>query len=130
MAYIRLASVEADIKNAVVRHNLNHLFQVDIVVVYNPNSHSKAVARIWGINKIFQEVLGLNPVYIMELLRPFKRLSCAERVKVIAHELAHIPATKSGALRPHNKAFWRDYKLYAGLFKCEDFPSLKINAGF
>lgn len=130
MAYIRLAKVEVDIKNAVVRHSLSHLTHVDIVVVYNPNSRSKAVARIWGISKIFQEVLGLNPVYIVELLRPFKNLNCTERVKTIAHELAHIPKTKSGALRPHNKAFWKDYRLYTRLFKCEDFPSLKLNTDF
>ncbi len=125
MAYIRLAEVEADLKNAVARHGIGHLLSVDIAVVYNPNSRSRAVARIWGLNKIFQEVYGLRPLYVVELLRHFAELSCEARVRAVAHELAHIPSTGSGALRPHNRYFWRDYRRYVRLFKCDDFPSLK-----
>ena len=123
--YIRLASLEEEIKEAVLRHGLGHLLGVEIAVVYNSRAKSSAVARIWGLSRIFQVAYGWRPAYVIELLAPFMRLTCEQRVKTLAHELAHIPVTGSGALRPHNKAFWRDYRRYSRLFECTDFPSLK-----
>jgi predicted metallopeptidase len=123
--YTRLVSIEDEIREAATKYRLDHLLGVDIAVIHNPRSKSRAVARIWGLNKIFQVVYGWGPAYVIELLAPFARLTCEQRVKTLAHELAHIPATGSGALRPHNKAFWRDYRRYSRLFGCGDFPSLQ-----
>lgn len=123
--YTRLASIEEEIRETATKYRLGHLLGVDIAVIYNPRSRSRAVARIWGLNKIFQIIYGWRPAYVIELLAPFVQLSCEQRVKTLAHELAHIPATGSGALRPHNKAFWRDYRRYSRLFDCGDFPSLR-----
>jgi predicted metallopeptidase len=123
--YIRLTSLEEEIKEAVLRHGLGHLLGVEIAVVYNSRAKSSAVARIWGLSRIFQVAYGWRPAYVIELLASFKRLACEQKVKTLAHKLAHIPATASGALRPHNKAFWRDYVRYSHLFNCADFPSLE-----
>lgn len=125
MGYIKLKDLEAELRDAIVKYGLAHFSSVHIAVVYNTHSRSRAVARIWGLSKIFQETFGLRPMYVIELLRRFEDLACSYKVKVIAHELAHIPSTASGAVRPHNRAFWRDYRLYSRLFKCSDFPSLK-----
>ncbi|ABP51613.1 MULTISPECIES: putative metallopeptidase [Pyrobaculum] len=125
MGYIRLIDLETELRDAIAKYGLAHFSSVHIAVVYNANSRSRAVARIWGLSKIFQETFGLKPMYVIELLRGFEDLTCSNRVKVIAHELAHIPTTASGAVRPHNRAFWRDYRLYSRLFTCGDFPSLK-----
>ncbi|MEZ0319195.1 MAG: putative metallopeptidase [Pyrobaculum sp.] len=121
----RLRELEAEIKKAAASKELLHLTAANIAVFYNPNTKSRAVARVWGLGKVFQVALGLPPTYVIELLAAFKRLSCEEKVKAIAHELAHIPRTASGALRPHNKTFWKDYRRYTKLFKCSDFPSLQ-----
>lgn len=122
--YRRLCDVEEDIRRAAARYGLRHLLGVEISVLYNPASRSRAVARIWGLGRIFQVAFGLRPGYVIELLPPFARLRCEDRLRAVAHELAHVPDTASGSLRPHNKAFWRTYRSYLRLFKCDDFPSL------
>ncbi|ABL88967.1 conserved hypothetical protein [Pyrobaculum islandicum DSM 4184] len=121
----RIVDIETDIRNVVEKYRLGHLLKAKIAVVYNSSSRSKAVARIWGLGKIFQIAYGLEPAYVIELLPAFTTLTCREKVRAIAHELAHIPSTGNGTTRPHNTAFWRDYKTYSALFKCSDFPSLQ-----
>lgn len=122
----RLADVERDIVKAAVKYGLDYLLKVDIAVVYNPNSRSAAAARIWGLHKIFQVAYSMRPAYVIELLPRFAALNCPEKLKVVVHELAHIPKSASGYLRPHNRAFWRDYKSLLKLFSCRDFTSLAL----
>jgi len=123
---IRLEEIERDIKAWARARGLRHLADVEIAVVYNPRSRSRAVARMWGLNRVFQLAYGMPPLYVLELLEAFFHMSCQGRARVLAHELAHVPSTASGALRPHNKAFWRDYRRYAGMMTCDDFPSLRL----
>jgi predicted metallopeptidase len=56
--YTRLVSIEDEIREAAMKYRLDHLLGVDIAVIHNPRSKSRAVARIWGLNKIFQVVYG------------------------------------------------------------------------
>ncbi|MEM1519120.1 MAG: putative metallopeptidase [Pyrobaculum sp.] len=121
---IRALDIERDVKAVVIKYKLTHLANVEIAVVYNESTRSKAIARIWGLHKVFQIVYGTKPLYVIELLPRFSKLTCGEKLKIIAHELAHIPKTASGSLRPHNRAFWRDYRILYKLFRCEDFTSL------
>lgn len=92
------------------KSGLDHLSRA-VVYVVSTNSKSRAYARIWGVPQPLQEALGVGPAYIIELLPDFWALSCRDKARVLAHELAHIPKTLSGSVRPHNRAFWRDYRL-------------------
>ncbi len=66
------------------------------------NSKARAYARIWAFPKIFQEVLRVEPAYVIEVLsEKFDRLSDQDKVKVLIHELLHIPKNFSGSLLPH-----------------------------
>ena len=66
------------------------------------NSKTRAYARIWGLPRLWQEVLSVRPTYIVEVLsQHFDDLSDKEKDKVILHELTHIPKTFSGALVAH-----------------------------
>ncbi len=66
------------------------------------NSKTRAYARIWGLSKLWQEVLEVRPTYIIEVLsQHFDDLSEKEKNKVLLHELTHIPKNFSGALVPH-----------------------------
>ncbi len=66
------------------------------------NSKTRAYARIWGLSKLWQEVLSVRPTYIIEVLsQHFDDLSEKEKNKVLLHELTHIPKNFSGALVPH-----------------------------
>ncbi len=69
------------------------------------NSSSNAIARIWGLNKVWQMALEKEPAYVLEVISErFDRLSEREKDEVILHELAHIPRNFSGALMAHSHA--------------------------
>lgn len=68
------------------------------------NSKSRAYARIWGLPKIFQEALSIEPAYIIEVIsESFDKLDRRRKKEVLLHELAHIPKNFSGSLIPHFK---------------------------
>jgi len=67
-------------------------------------SSSSAIARIHGLPRIWRYVLNIEPMYIIEVIsEKYDQLSTEEKVKIIIHELLHIPAKFSGGLRPHGK---------------------------
>lgn len=69
------------------------------------NSQSNAIARIWGLNKVWQMALQTDPSYVIEVISErFDHLSEKDKDEVILHELAHIPRNFSGALMAHSHA--------------------------
>src|SRR3989344_7060195 len=67
-------------------------------------SKTRAYARIWGLPRLWQEVLEIRPTYIVEVLsQHFDNLPERKKDEVILHELTHIPKNFSGALVPHIK---------------------------
>jgi predicted metallopeptidase len=63
---------------------------------------TRAYARIWGFPKIFQQVLSVQPAYVIEVVsEKFNKLSDSNKKKVLIHELLHIPRNFSGSLLPH-----------------------------
>lgn len=68
------------------------------------DSKARAYARTWGLPKLWQRSLGVEPAYIVEVISEhFDKLSEREQDKVLLHELAHIPHNFSGALVPHTR---------------------------
>lgn len=75
------------------------------------NSNSNAIARIWGLNKVWQMALNEDPAYVLEVISErFDDLNEREKDEVILHELAHIPRNFSGSLmaHSHNKGGFHD----------------------
>lgn len=67
-------------------------------------SKSRAYARTWGLPKLWQHALEVEPAYIIEVISHyFDKLSRRDQDKVILHELSHIPKNFSGALVPHTR---------------------------
>ena len=63
---------------------------------------ARAYARTWMMPKIFQNALGIEPAYVIEVLsKYFDPLSGDEKSKVLIHELLHIPKNFSGTLLSH-----------------------------
>jgi predicted metallopeptidase len=60
------------------------------------------VARIHGLNRIWQEVLLRSPAYVVEVIsEQYDKLSDEAKEKILIHELLHIPRGFSGGFRPH-----------------------------
>lgn len=85
------------------RTPFEHIHPGRVKVVASTGSKTRAYARIYCFPRIFQEILGLKPVYVIEVISErFEKLNQIDQDKVLIHELLHIPKTFSGALVPHN----------------------------
>jgi predicted metallopeptidase len=78
----------------------------------------RIIARCYSLSKIWQKALYLPSFYIIEVISEhYDGLSEEERVKVMIHELMHIPKCFGGGLRPHSgcvtrKAVEENYRRY------------------
>lgn len=67
-------------------------------------SKARAYARAWGLPRLWQRTLNVEPAYIVEVISEhFDKLSEKEQDKVLLHELTHIPRNFSGALVAHTR---------------------------
>lgn len=61
------------------------------------------IARCHSLPKILQQALAIEPAYVIEVIsEKYDRSSEEERIKVLIHELAHIPKTFGGGFIHHN----------------------------
>lgn len=75
------------------------------------------IARCHTIGKLMQKAMNVNAFYALEFISErFDRLDKEEQIKVIIHELMHIPATFGGGFRHHDhvctKNIEKNYKTY------------------
>jgi len=99
--------------------NYEHLDKTRIICMRSYGSKSRAIARIWGLSRVWQKVLCVRPHYIIEVLHPrFDKLNKEDKEKTLLHELLHIPKKFSGGLVPH-KCFGKriDQKVVEELYK-------------
>ncbi|BCX14869.1 MAG: metallopeptidase [Patescibacteria group bacterium] len=74
-------------------------------------SKSRAIARIWGLPKLWQKVLKLKPHYVIEVVsEKYDKLNNQQKEDVLLHEIAHIPKNFSGSLVPHYRKGRRKFK--------------------
>jgi predicted metallopeptidase len=61
------------------------------------------IARCHGLSKVMQKVMGIKAVYVLEFLSErFDKMDREEQLKVIIHELMHIPKSFGGGFVHHN----------------------------
>jgi predicted metallopeptidase len=121
-------------KDQKLQRELNRLVRIlDFAHVQSPRifayrsyeSSARAYARIWSFPKIFQEVLKVEPAYVIEVLsEKFDKLSEDNKTKVLIHELLHIPRNFSGSLLPHRgrgRKLEKDVDRLYKMFKEKEF---------
>ncbi len=95
--------VEELAKKIAKRLCMTHLDFSRIKFIRSYGSKSRAVARCYGLTRIWQHALGIKAHYVIEVVaEKFDKLSKEEREKVIIHELLHIPKSFGGGLRGHD----------------------------
>jgi len=82
-----------------------HVDSKRVIAFRSKGGKARARARIWSFPRIWQQALGIRAHYIIEVIsHHFDDLSEDEQIKVLIHELMHIPKSFSGALVPHRGA--------------------------
>ena len=66
-------------------------------------SSKRTIARCHALGKIMQKAIGTEAHYALEFLsEQFDRLDEEEKLKIIIHELMHIPKTFGGGFKHHD----------------------------
>jgi predicted metallopeptidase len=86
------------------------------------------IARCHALNKIMQKAIGIKAVYVLEfLVERFERLNDEDKLKVILHELMHIPKTFGGGFKHHDFVTERNVNLCYAEYKKRKYEKQKIN---
>src|SRR3990167_725939 len=102
MKYIKSSDIKKQIDLLIKSLDLKYINKKNIHCIRSFDAKTRAYARIWGMAKIFSEVVGIEPHYIIEVnANRYDKLSEREKIKTLVHELLHIPKTFSGALLSH-----------------------------
>lgn len=118
MDWQKAQDVKKDIINILNTIDLPYIRPDRVFCYRTTGSKVRAYARTWSMPKIFQDALGLQPAYVIEVLSDhFDKLDDDERKKVLIHELLHIPKNFSGALLPHRTRSRNLHQVANKLFK-------------
>jgi predicted metallopeptidase len=108
MKYSLAPEIKQKITVLVEKLKFEHVKINQIYCIRSYDAKTRAIARIWGMSRLFKEVAGIEPRYIIEVnAKRFDKLSPREQTKTLVHELMHIPKTFSGALLSHRGRYHR-----------------------
>ncbi len=118
MEWIQAPDIHRNIRKIVKLLEINYIDCKRIVCFRSNGSVSRARARIWSFPKVWQLALSLPPYYVIEVLsQHFDHLKEDDKMRVLIHELLHIPKNFSGSLLPHRgRGKHIDGKRVEGLF--------------
>lgn len=87
---------------------VGHVDLAKVKFIRSFNAKFGSYARIFGISKPIREALKTNICYVVEVnAKLFDNLPPDEKIRVIIHELTHIPAGCNGSLRSHRSRSFR-----------------------
>jgi predicted metallopeptidase len=108
MRYSLAPEIKEKIILLIKRLEMDYIDEKRIYCIRSFDAKTRAIARIWGMSRLFNEVAGIKPCYIIEVnAKRFDKLSERDKLKTLIHELLHIPKTFSGALLSHKGRYHR-----------------------
>jgi len=119
---------DLQIKAEDISRKLFPYVQIDRVRCFRSYGSSSrgTIARCHALGKLMQQAIGINAVYALEFISErFDKMDLEEQVKVIIHELMHIPKTFGGGFKHHDFVTERNvnkcYKDYRKIKTLEDY---------
>jgi len=108
MQYQIAKDVKEKVNKLIKKLEMDYIDEKRIYCIRSFDAKTRAIARIWGMSRLFNEVCGIKPCYIIEVnAKRFDKLSKRDQIKTLIHELLHIPKTFSGALLSHKGRYHR-----------------------
>lgn len=103
--------IEKRVKKLIKTLDLEWLSYGRIFFYRSNGSKARAYARTWGLPRLWQKVLKVEPAYIIEVISEhFDKLDSRKQDEVLLHELSHIPKNFSGSLTPHTRSGHNNFK--------------------
>lgn len=96
--------IESKLKRITRKLKMDHIDLDRVKGVRSYGSTGKGIiARCHALPKVMQLALGIDAHYVIEILTEnYDRLSKEEQIKILIHELMHIPETFGGGFRMHS----------------------------
>ncbi len=96
--------IEAAVRGIAEKLDMGHIDMSRVRCVRSFGSGSRyTLARCHALPRIMQKALGIKAHYVIEILSErFEAMSEEERLKVLIHELMHIPKAFRGGFRHHS----------------------------
>lgn len=108
MKYQLAPEIKKQIEILVDRLGFSHVKPQNVHCIRSLDAKTRAIARIWGMSRLFKEVAGIEAHYIIEVnAKRFDKMNDRDKMKTLIHELMHIPKTFSGALLSHRGKYHR-----------------------
>lgn len=103
ISYHPAEDVQSLVREVIERLPLAHIDLNRVYCFRSKGSRSRrGIARCYSLSKIWQRALSVPSYYIIEVISErYDGLSYEDKLKVIIHELLHIPKAFGGGLRPH-----------------------------
>jgi predicted metallopeptidase len=118
MEWEKAEDVQKDLETVLAILNLPYIKLNRVFCYRTQGSKIRAYARTWSMPKIFQDALTIEPAYVIEVLsKHYDKLDTDNKMKVLIHELLHIPKNFSGALLPHRTRSRNLHSVANQLFK-------------
>lgn len=104
MKYEKALDIQEKFEKIVDKLNLKHIRKEDIVCIRSFGSSSRrTIARCHGLGKVMQLGLNREGFYVLEFLHErFDKLDEEEKIKILIHELMHVPKCFGGGFRHHD----------------------------
>lgn len=102
LEWLESRGLEGRVTRLISACSLTYIKTERVYCYVSTGAKTRAYARIWGLGRIFQQALNIQPAYVIEVVsEKFNKLSVEQQEMVLIHELLHIPKSFSGALVPH-----------------------------
>lgn len=103
MKYVDAPDVKILVDEMVNCLSLKHIEPDSVHCFRSIGSKSRrTIARIHGLEKIWQKALKIRPAYAIEVISErYDKLTDEQKEKTVIHELLHIPKGFQGGFRPH-----------------------------